>query len=644
MSTQQSLDELASGTLPNFGGIDSLKPSWSRSLHEIEAANKSFLGGNPSQPTASAQILLGNRTDFGSLVATLEASRKHQPPKATLEAFASIEDTRRKHRDGAIERILQKEREQTQRTLEKALERQLEEDWARERQWWMKELVGSKNLVDASNGLGIRKSEDSFQSVSGPAHNLIMDSFHSPGTRPLEPKMVHDHLQLVRSVTPTASVTDVLSDFQRITSSDTSGYLIAWQLFSNMIPNLSSPFNGALGSLIHFCKQYKAVIKNRVASANLAGQDVTTTQNYGTGMAGTIAAYVKLEFGANATIWHILFYCLRCGDLVAAKTVLDVAVAAHDDFPEQSVIQKVVLQISQRQGRASCIWEMGTPGVASQDRDAVVDLYDKTQNLDPTSVFKIGVLALLSGQSLPDNAFNTIEDYLFGRLWLALQQEDPTNQIELIGKSIKKYGPDYFHTEDSGGWGYALPLMAAQQFKTALAFLAEAGGSIGLLQATHLGLIFAIKGMTITDLGPNNGSSGCLVTALLVKYASLLEVDANAGPVAALEYLLRIPKKDKARHEIASMIVRQHHMIDHFGGVLTEEGARRNSVLDQHLSREEVSLILAESAEIFRRQSHDRSKAELAAKLFMLGNRYGSLLNLLNELVSPPDDDNPEKV
>jgi hypothetical protein len=57
-----------------------------------------------------------------------------------------------------------------------------------------------------------------------------------------------------------------------------------------------------------------------------------------------------------------------------------------------------------------------------------------------------------------------------------------------------------------------------------------------------------------------------------------------------------------------------------------------------------VSLILAESADIFKRQSHDRSKAELAAKLFMLASRYGSLLSLLNDLISPTDDDNQEKL
>jgi hypothetical protein len=78
-------------------------------------------------------------------------------------------------------------------------------------------------------------------------------------------------------------------------------------------------------------------------------------------------------------------------------------------------------------------------------------------------------------------------------------------------------------------------------------------------------------------------------------------------------------------------------------GVLTEDGGRQNGELDKHLSKNQVSMILAESAEIFRRQSHERLKAELSAKLFMLAGRFGSLLTLLNELISPSDKDDENK-
>ena len=229
--------------------------------------------------------------------------------------------------------------------------------------------------------------------------------------------------------------------------------------------------------------------------------------------------------------------------------VLSVVPAAHDNFPEQPVVRNVVLQMSQQQGAASCVWEKGTPMVSSTDRDMIIDLYEKAQHLESNNKHKVGFLALLCGKLL--SSFDTIEDYLFGRLWVALQDVDPASQIEGIGESIRKYGPGYFQAEDSGGWGYALPLLASQQFKTALAYLAEAGGSTGLMQAVHLGLAFSMSGHDVVDLGRQT-STGCLVTALLVKYANLLESESPTGAIAALDYLLRIPTKERSRQEVSS--------------------------------------------------------------------------------------------
>lgn len=304
MANDGGFEELAAGSLPTFGG-DPLQPSWSRSLQELMAANQSLIGGNAQQPTAAAQVLLGNRTDFGRLAASLEAPKPHKQ-----EAFTSVEASCRKHRDGTIERILKKEREQTQKTLDHAIERQLEEDWAQEREWWMKELIGTRNLVDSTNTLVIRQPEvgSSLLALPGPSHNLFADTYAS-SSQSLDPKMVKEHLELVKSMTPTSDFSEVYSRFQKLAYSDSNGYMSAWQLLASMIPNLSSPIHGALGSLIHFCKQYQTFIKNRVASASLAGQDVSTRQNYGAGMGGTVAAYVKLEYGSNASIWNILYFC-----------------------------------------------------------------------------------------------------------------------------------------------------------------------------------------------------------------------------------------------------------------------------------------------------------------------------------------------
>jgi hypothetical protein len=213
------------------------------------------------------------------------------------------------------------------------------------------------------------------------------------------------------------------------------------------------------------------------------------------------------------------------------------------------MVQRVVGNLGQLQRNASCVWETGNPLISRQDNAALEDLYEKTRNLDPDNTYKIGVLALLSGNELA--SFDTIEDYLFGRLWRALQSDNPPPAIENIGASIRKYGPEYFGgAEENGGWGYALPLLATQQFKTALTFLAEAGGPTGLLQATHLGLVLSIGRIALEDLGRPSSSTGDLGTALLVKYATTLEQDPSLGVGVALEYLLQIPSKERSHKEV----------------------------------------------------------------------------------------------
>lgn len=355
---------------------------------------------------------------------------------------------------------------------------------------------------------------------------------------------------------------------------------------------------------------------------------------------------------------------LRCGDAVAARDALNVG-ATQEHVPEQALVQIVLSNLAQFQRNASCVWEMGNLVMAGQVA-TMVDLYQKTRNLDPDNIYKIGVLALLAGKELA--SFDTIEDYLFGRLWLALQSENPLTNIENIGASIRKYGPDYFGgAEENGGWGYALPLLATQQFKTALTFLAEAGGPTGLLEATHLGLALSQGGVPLEDLGRPSSTSN-LITPLLVKYASILEKDPSLGVAAALDYLRQIPSREQSNNEvsvapnpylsactwthysffclrakIAALLYRSPHLVDPLGGIMKDDGARQPGELDKYLDSSEVSVVLCKAAEMYRRNSQDVSQAELAAKLYMLAGKYGSLISLLNDLITPTDVDDDSK-
>lgn len=287
--------------------------------------------------------------------------------------------------------------------------------------------------------------------------------------------------------------------------------------------------------------------------------------------------------------------------------------------------------------------------VVAQDREALRNFYEKAKNMDSSDHFKIDVLALLCGQQMA--SFSTIEDYLFGRLWLALQDhENPVSRITEIGSSIRRYGPEYFGSDDSGGWAYALPLIASQQFKSALTYLAGAGRANGLQQAVHLGLVLAMAGVEVADLEDTTGgatveksSSDDFVCSLLVSYSTLLEREPSAGVLVALQYLLKIPNRQTSIREIAALVFRSPSEIEVLGGSLNEVGERRNAELDKHLSDQEVSVILSCAADMFKRQASDIGKAELSASLYMRAYRHATLINFLNQLISPVNVADPER-
>lgn len=200
---------------------------------------------------------------------------------------------------------------------------------------------------------------------------------------------------------------------------------------------------------------------------------------------------------------------------------------------------------------------MSAPVISAQDRQPLVSEYHRANNRDPVDPFMSASLALLSLAepiSSSNNLVNTIEDYLFGALWNTVQMTHPIEDLAKLGEDIKHWGPKHFaDTEGSGGWAYTLPLLAAQQYTTALSYLADAGGTMGLLHSTHLSLVLALAGTEFTDLSPpNSASSGtanttCLLTALLVSYSMQLQ---GTDAAASLEYLVRIPDPGRVRKEV----------------------------------------------------------------------------------------------
>lgn len=203
----------------------------------------------------------------------------------------------------------------------------------------------------------------------------------------------------------------------------------------------------------------------------------------------------------------------------------------------------------------------------------------------------------------------TVEDYLYGSLWHALHLADASSSgmtgvvggasaigggggglrrvaeaVARLSVLVNQWGPSYFEQDEdvngtmytsassavalaaqggtvgggggahkvlrSGGWAYTLPLLVSQQYASALAYLAEAGGGLGLLQACHLGVVMDVAGLSIGDftLDNNDVSSSTqqqqqtLLPKLVASYsASLQGLDAGA----ALKYLVLLTDKGK---------------------------------------------------------------------------------------------------
>lgn len=229
---------------------------------------------------------------------------------------------------------------------------------------------------------------------------------------------------------------------------------------------------------------------------------------------------------------------------------------------------------------------------------------------EPFMHYRIACLAMLGGsESISEAAVletsglvRTVEDYMFGSLWHALHLAEDTSSSTLAGSSgrgggglqnvstavarlstlVTQWGPSHFEQDEdvngnmytsasasvahatqggvgvggssgmphkvpvSGGWAYTLPLLATQQYATALAYLAEAGGGLGLLQATHLGVAMDAVGLSISnfnlDRHRSDSSQATLLPMLVASYsASLQGLDA----AAALKYLALLSDKDK---------------------------------------------------------------------------------------------------
>jgi hypothetical protein len=351
-----------------------------------------------------------------------------------------------------------------------------------------------------------------------------------------------------------------------------------------------------------FATQFRTHMSDVVSQVQLDGSIVNTANDILTPVArdASIFAQVVLGSAAKNGVWAGLFYALRCGDLIAAKSILS------GEEVEASVVHLVSL-LAEMQGRNndSIFVSYGTGGVEnkatlllpSQDvvraRRVVNDLYEGVKarftslssSEQTMAHYQAACLAMLGGSESISEAsifesfglVKTVEDYLYASLWHALHLAQSSNSevglkhtceaVVRLGNLVKEWGPSYFEQEEesdgtavnavamqinavnriprSGGWAYALPLLACQQYGSALAYLAEVGGGLGLMSSAHSAVAMNSAGIDLMDYCAHQSSysdSSSLFPMLVSSFSSSLqEVDV----VAALKYLMLLSGKGK---------------------------------------------------------------------------------------------------
>ena len=506
-------------------------------------------------------------------------------------AFVSVQDMIHERRDNIINKIFNDEMHNTRERCDKIHSTRLKKDWDEQKELYMKELVGDRRLGGSS-------SKTKYESIAaGSASSDSSLQFQ-----------IADHLRLIKDMKHKTESVSTIYELTRLASNSPS-YAAAWKLVYALQQKKSdSPLRRAIATMSHLSRQFQAHISNRVRSASASGA-IQADSKY-TGMARTVESYVNLTVGSHAGHWATIFYCLRSGDFVGAKQVLDAHEPSH-------ILSPTLEGYAKQQGLEAFFWDQISFVNASP-----LAVHHQTSGDE----FESDCIRILSGQNLVESSavVKTIEDFVYFSLWQAICGATQTHDtLAAIGAKIKEWGPKHFQGDEfSNAWSYVTPLLLTQQYYTAMLHLAESGGDFGIMQATHLSLFLP----DLQDLGePSTTTTTCLLTNLLVEFAS--KYTAN-NPSHALQYLVLIPSPIQKRKKVVELIV-DSRQFEELAGVLSAEGVRmgERSALDQHFSETEVCDLLQDAALVARGRNNMRD----ALELLNLAERYVSLLSMLNE-------------
>ncbi|KAK2144899.1 hypothetical protein LSH36_721g01052 [Paralvinella palmiformis] len=334
----------------------------------------------------------------------------------------------------------------------------------------------------------------------------------------------------------------------------------------------------------------------------------------------------------NHPVWAMIYYCLRCGDLSAARQVMTPVQQHLEEFPR--FFQEYMTSEDHR---------------LSTNSEREIRLKYKSSIRNSTDPYKRACYCVIGHCDQKDDHTDVIistDDYL----WLKLHQlhvededgdeltEDRLTLTQLQVMLLEEYGESHFHAYQQP-YLYFRVLFLSGQFEAAIEFLSR----IDRLRChtVHVALVLYEMGLLLTPhsiqaqlLSRESSDPDPLrrlnFARLIMMYTRKFEV---TDPREALQYFyflrdLKTYQGDNLFMSCVSELVLETREFDMLLGQLNKDGSRRPGVIDK------FNLDTDKIIELVARDTENKGLLEDAVRLYDLAQNTEKVLELMNKLLT----------
>ncbi|XP_055992174.1 nuclear pore complex protein Nup93 [Sorex fumeus] len=638
----QQAEQLAAET----EGISEL-PHVERNLQEIQQAGERLRSRTltrTSQETADvkASVLLGSRgLDISHISQRLESLSA----ATTFEPLEPVKDTDiqgflKNEKDNALLSAIEESRKRTFAMAEEYHRESMLVEWEQVKQRILHTLLASgEDALDFT-----QESEPSYISDAGPPGRSSLDSIEMAYARQIyiyNEKIVSGHLQ--------PSLVDLCASVAELDDKNISDM---WTMVKQMTDILLTPATDAVKSRssvevrMDFVRQALGYLEQSYKNYTLVTVFGNLHQAQLGGVPGTyqlVRSFLNIKLPAplpglqdgeveGHPVWALIYYCMRCGDLLAASQVVNRAQHQLGEF--KTWFQEYMNSKDRRLSPAT---------------ENKLRLHYRRALRNNTDPYKRAVYCVIGRCDITDNqseVADKTEDYL----WLKLNQvcfdddgtSSPQDRLTLSQfqkQLLEDYGESHF-TVNQQPFLYFQVLFLTAQFEAAIAFLFRTERL--RCHAVHVALVlFELRlllkssGQSAQLLSHEPGDPPCVrrlnFVRLLMLYTRKFE---STDPREALQYFyfLRDEKDSQGENmflRCVSELVIESREFDMILGKLENDGSRKPGVIDKFTN--DTKPIINKVASV----AENKGLFEEATKLYDLAKNADKVLELMNKLLSP---------